>query len=167
MQLVNPTYQLFIGYNANIGTPEAIYAIRSLWFIYGDCYAATSRTCERIKIALSNGINALYRIEFSETKELGRVNRVDTLGITYLRIRGMWGISHPSVVIDYLSEVKYWDSFSSNAVMKESKYYSFPKGDREVLESLDKANLSLSSVDIKDPNNPARLEPAILINYWE
>ena len=79
----------------------------------------------------------------------------------------MWGISHPSVVFDYLSEVKYGDSFSSNAVMKESKYYSFPKGDREVLESLDKANLSLSSVDIKDPNNPARLEPAILINYWE
>ena len=29
---------------------------------------------------------------FAETKELGRVNQVDPLGITNLRIRGMWQI---------------------------------------------------------------------------
>jgi len=34
--------------------------------------------------------DAIADIEFSQTKELGRVNRVDPLGITNLRIQGMW-----------------------------------------------------------------------------
>ena len=45
----------------------------------------------------------LQDVEFSETNELGRVNKVDPLGITYLRIRGMWGIENPIKVFNYVA----------------------------------------------------------------
>ncbi len=48
---------------------------------------------EKIQNKLVIGINELKDIEFSKTRELGRVNKVDPIGITYLRIRGKWGIS--------------------------------------------------------------------------
>lgn len=64
--------------------------IKSLWFVYGSIYAAKQETYERFKNLISEGINTIPDVRFSETKELGRVNQVDPLGITNLRIRGMW-----------------------------------------------------------------------------
>jgi hypothetical protein len=69
--------------------------LKLVWFIYGDCYAAEKQVYERVKTAICDGIRQISGIEFTKTKELGRVNNVDPLGITYLRIRGMWGIENP------------------------------------------------------------------------
>src|SRR5690606_27543800 len=66
--------------------------IHSLWFVYGNCYSADRSTYERIAEKIKDGVSSIPGVDFGETKELGRVNRVDPLGITYLRIRGMWGI---------------------------------------------------------------------------
>lgn len=66
--------------------------VKLLWLIQGDCYAASKEIYERISKQIASGINQIPSVEFSITKELGRVNKVDPLGITYLRIRGMWGI---------------------------------------------------------------------------
>src|SRR5699024_11579610 len=62
-----------------------------LWFVYGDCYCADKSYYERIADTIKDGVSSIPDVDFGETKELGRVNKVDPLGITYLRIRGMWG----------------------------------------------------------------------------
>jgi hypothetical protein len=78
--------------------------LKRLWLISGDCYAADNQVYKRIKNTISKGVKEIPFVEFSETKELGRVNKVDPLGITYLRIRGMWGISNPVNVYNYLNK---------------------------------------------------------------
>ena len=77
-------------------------SIKSLWMVYGNSYAAKHETYLRIKTTISDGIKTIPDVVFSETKELGRVNQVDPLGITNLRIRGMWQIENPRKVFDYL-----------------------------------------------------------------
>jgi hypothetical protein len=77
--------------------------INRLCFVYGEDYAANHETYERIRTTIKNGIDSISDVEFGETKELGRVNKVDPLGITYLRIRGMWGIEIPFSVFDYVT----------------------------------------------------------------
>lgn len=139
-------------------------ALKSLWFVYGDCYAANGATYEKIKSAISDGILTLPNIEFAETKELGRVNKVDPLGITYLRIRGMWHIENPSKVFQYIAPTIKED-FSLYALLLESKYNDFPQGDRSALESLKIEGFSISKVRIKSPNNPAKLLDARLIAF--
>lgn len=137
--------------------------LKSLWFVYGDCYAADKEVYERVSSKISKGVEEIQGVEFSQTKELGRVNKVDPLGITYLRIRGMWGIENPLKVFAYaLPEVKD-SNFLMNAIMRKEKYLSFPDKDREAIES--SSRIKIKDVKIKSPNNPAKLLEAKLISF--
>ncbi|MBW4639780.1 MAG: NgoPII family restriction endonuclease [Gloeocapsa sp. UFS-A4-WI-NPMV-4B04] len=137
-----------------------------LWFVYGDCYAASKEVYERIRTTIASGLLSIPEVEFSDTNELGRVNKVDPLGITHLRIRGMWNIEHPSKVYSYLN-IKHLPNKTLRlfALVRESKYQSFPLEDRERLETSVNSNFSITDVQIKLPDNPVKLVPAKLITY--
>ena len=138
-----------------------------LSMVYGIDYAASAENYERIKHAISTGIKSISDIEFSKTNELGRVNRVDPLGITYLRIRGMWHIENPMKVFSYLYNDFSSDDFNLISVINKNKYYSCPAQDIEKLESLaqDYSSLKIIDVLIKNPDNPAILNDAKLIIF--
>lgn len=140
--------------------------LKALWFVYGDCYAADKAIYERIRNKISDGVNELQDVEFSKTKELGRVNRVDPLGITYLRIRGMWGIDNPIKVFNY-TPIEQSNTFFANFIMMKEKYISFPMKDRESLEMLIGEKFSIKDIKIKSPNNPAKLLEAKLLCFRE
>lgn len=140
--------------------------IKLLWLIYGDCYAADREIYERIIDTMARGINQIPGVNFSKTKELGRINKVDPLNITYLRIRGMWAIENPLSVFDYVNlDYEKNNQFQMIAIMKESKYLSFPAPDRNEIESLVNNELKIIDVNIKSPNNPVQLIPAKVIAY--
>lgn len=154
---------------------DIIYAIgvtknnnlSELCFVYGIDYAASSEIYERIRTAISSGIINISDIEFSETNELGRVNRVDPLGITYLRIRGMWHIENPLKVFDYIYSPVTNRAFNFMALINNEKYSSFDKADIKSLEALTKKykNFNIIDVEIKNPDNPAQLRKAKLITF--
>ncbi len=138
-----------------------------LWLIYGDCYAASKEHYEKIKNKIASGVNEIKGIELAQTKELGRVNKVDPLGITYLRIRGMWGIENPINVYSYLDIVdeKINCDFEMISIMRESKYLSFDKESRTKLESISTSGITISSRQIKSPDNPAQMINAKIVRY--
>ena len=131
-------------------------ALHSLWMLYGTVYAANHPTYQRIKDTISGGIRSIPDVEFAETKELGRVNRVDPLGITNLRIRGMWQIQNPRKVFDYLHQPTGAD-FELVVLIPEEKYFTFPKKSRQKLEQLNEDGFKLTTVQVPNPNNPAQL----------
>lgn len=139
--------------------------LKSLALVYGDDYCAEKSVYEQIKNVIKNGVENIPEVEFSETKELGRVNRVDPLGITYLRVRGMWGIENPFSVFDYIYKRDYSKKFNFMTLINDEKYYSFNNySDLERLcESVE--NFNIENVKIKNPNNPARLKDAKLITF--
>ena len=139
-----------------------------LWLIYGDCYAASREIYEKMKIIITNGIREIAGVEFSPTKELGRVNQVDPLGITSLRVRGMWQLEHPQkVYADYLNldEEQLPKQFKLFAIMRKSKYLSFPVSDREKIETSVYSGFQFRDIKIKSPDNPVQQIPAKLISY--
>ena len=142
-------------------------SLKSLWFVYGDCYSASKEVYEKIRGKISEGINELQDVEFSKTNELGRVNKVDPLGITYLRIRGMWGIDNPSKGFDYVTTTRRHSDLTVSALMTQEKYLSFPEKDRRNIEKLVSDNFSIKDVKIKSPNNPAKLLEAKLLTFWK
>ena len=142
--------------------------LKLLWMLYGDCYAAEREVYERIRLVIKNGVSEINGPSFSETNELGKVKKVDPLGITDLRIRGMWHIEHPVKVFDYLDSLVNYnerDEFVLYTLMSKKKYMSFPKEDQDAIESLRKQGLSTEEVEIKDPNNPAKRIIAVLIKF--
>jgi len=121
-----------------------------LFFVYGVDYAATADVYERIRAVISSGVESIPDVEFAATNELARVNKVDPLGITYLRIRGMWGIKNPAKVFSYVySPTKARFEFA--AIINTEKYYSFPLAHRDNLEKLIGENFTISDVKIKHP----------------
>lgn len=138
-------------------------SIKSLWMVYGNIYAAKHETYQVIKQKITDGINEIPNVELAETNELGRVNRVDPLGITNLRIRGMWQIQNPRRVFNYLHTTG--DTFELVAIIPTNKYNSFSAESKNRIENLQNLNLSIANVQVKDPNNPANLIDAKLIIF--
>ncbi|MGE6630632.1 NgoPII family restriction endonuclease [Bacillus sp. NPDC077027] len=147
---------------------EMIYAIgnvdkkhiHSLWLVYGDCYAADKDTYEKIATTIKHGVSLIPSVEFGETKELGRVNRVDPLGITYLRIRGMWGIEHPSAVFKQLLNLDNTKTYIYVLMRKQTHDQIKNKPDLSVY--LNENTLTIQEVKIPNPINPAKNLDAIL-----
>ena len=135
--------------------------LSSLCFVYGVDFAASADVYERIKDVIRNGVNSVADVEFAGTKELGRVNRVDPLGITYLRVRGMWGIENPMQVISYVYKRDYSKDFNFMALIGGDKYKSF--GNTDIIEN--NSDFNIKDVKIKTPDNPAVLKPAKLITF--
>ena len=137
--------------------PKNTNNLKSLWFVYGDCFCADKEVYERIKNTISTGITTIPNVEFTETNELGKVKKVDPLGITDLRIRGMWHIENPTKIFNYLYSYDETKSFQLICLMKKEKYESFSLVDRQIIENLNNPNVSVNDVKIKNPNNTIQL----------
>lgn len=135
-----------------------------LWLVYGDCYAANRDTYQRIANIISEGLENISDIELAETKELGAIKKVDPLGITNLRIRGMWHIENPNRVFDYIPKENVISDFAMYCLMRTDKYNSFNLEDRTTIEALE--NLKISNVQVKNPDNPARLLDCKFMEYY-
>ncbi len=141
------------------------FNLKSLCFVYGDCYCASREVYEKTRNKIVFGVEQVPELEFSKTNELGRVNRVDPLGITYFRIRGMWGIENPIKVFDYIIPEETQSDFWVTAILLREKYLSFPENDRKNIEDLVSEYFSMTDVEIKSPNNPAKLLSAKLLKF--
>lgn len=139
--------------------------IQYLWLVYGDCFVADKEVYERIRNTISTGILSIPDVEFTETNELGKVKKVDPLGITDLRVRGMWHIENPHKIFLYLNYADKTAKFQAICLMKTEKFDSFSEKDKNGLLGLKKENYAIQDVKIKNPNNPAQLLNAKLITF--
>lgn len=133
-----------------IGSVNDDNQLLSLWLVYGSVYAASKETYESMGNKIRESIRQHSYAELSATNELARVNKVDPLGITYLRVRGMWGIEHPSKVFDYLLS---GDVSCIHALIPEEKYQSFERSQRQSIEV--NPRIRVECVRVKYPDNPA------------
>jgi len=140
--------------------------LSSLAFVYGEDYCASKEVYEKIKNTIKEGVESIPYIEFTETKELGHVNRVDPLGITYLRVRGMWGIENPFKTFEKHYERDDSKDFNFMCIINEEKYYSFENYLELENLSCQNNNLSIKNIKINNPDNPSRLVPAKLISFF-
>jgi len=143
--------------------PKATKNLKSLWLVYGDCFCADKETYERIKDTISKGIYEIPNIEFTPTNEVGKIKKIDPLGITDLRIRGMWHIENPNRIFEYLYKYEESKIFQLVALMTKEKYNSMPKNDREIIENME--SVVVRNVKIKDANNPVVLVDGVLLSF--
>lgn len=139
--------------------------LKQLCMVYGMDYCASEECYNKIKEKIKNGVESIPNVEFTESRELGHINKVDPLGITYMRVRGMWGIENPLKVFNYIYKRNETANISLMCIINDDKWLSFDNRDELVLLSKDVAELIVEDVRIKDPDNPANLINAKLIKY--
>ncbi|MBP5769080.1 MAG: NgoPII family restriction endonuclease [Fibrobacter sp.] len=139
--------------------------LKQLSIVYGMDYCADESCYLRIKNTIKESVESIPSIEFAESRELGHINKVDPLGITYMRVRGMWGIENPWKVFSYVYNRSFNKQFSFMCIINNEKWATL--GNTLSLTRLAKVenNLTISDIRIKDPNNPAHLRDAKLISF--
>jgi len=139
--------------------------ISQLSFVYGIDYAASQAIYENTADSIQVRVRNIPTIKLAKTKELGRVNKVDPLGITHLRIRGMWQIENPIRAFNNVYTPNNARSFNLMAIINLDKYRSFRETSE--LESLaDRMeNLLVGDVRIKSPDDPTVMKDAKLITF--
>lgn len=140
------------------------HSLKTLAMVYGVDYCADKSVYEKIQTIIKKGIKSIPDVEFGKTRELGRVNRVDPLGITSLRVRGMWQIDNPLKVFSS-HFTRGEDDFALMVIINNEKFAQFENTDKlfELAEKND--NLTIQDIEIKDPNNTVKLKSAKLITY--
>lgn len=148
-----------------VGVVPKNEALQSLCMVYGMDYAANHEIYERIKNTITTGIRLIPDVEFTETNELAKVKKIDPLGITDLRVRGMWSIASPFKVFDYVYQRDVEKSFNFMCLINLEKYQSFDNVSK--IENLINqiADFQIVDIMIKNPNNPAQLKSAKLITF--
>jgi NgoPII restriction endonuclease len=143
--------------------PKNTNRLSSLWFVYGDIYSASEETYLSLKGDIATNIDEMPDVEFSETDEIGRVNQVDPLGITNLRIRGMWLLQPPYKVFDYVHNYENGKRFQCFAIIPLEKFKAFPYESVKKLEETD--GIKIMDVNVNDPDNPVNLIACKLIEF--
>ena len=134
--------------------------LKILIFIYGDCYAAKPSFYKKIRESIILGLGKL-KLNLSKTKELARLNKFDPLGITDLRVRGMFQIKSPIKLFSDFIIPDLEKHLSVFAIMKKSKFDQFNREDKENIQN----SMNLSDIRIKNPDNPEELMDAKLIDF--
>lgn len=139
--------------------------LKNIFFVYGDVYCDSHEVYENVEDAIKGGIQTLESVELADTNELGRINKVDHLEISDLRIRGMWLIESPFKHFSYLyEENKDGHSFMLIAIIPEDKYVTF--GNKDDFENFCKEkNVTITDGKLENPQNPAKLVSCKIIKY--
>ena len=138
--------------------------LQNIFFVYGDLYCDSHEVYEKVENAIKEGIESLDEVELADTNELGRVNKVDHLGISDLRVRGMWLIKSPFQQFEYLTEDISDYTFKLVALIPSEKYNSFPNVE-DFEQFCDENDVDIIDEEIEDPQNPANLIKSKLITY--
>lgn len=139
--------------------------LKHLCMVYGLDYCASEECYSRIKDTIKNGVEAISGVEFAESRELGHINKVDPLGITYMRIRGMWGIENPWKVFNYVYTRDMSREFTFMCIINETKWNSFDNTTELLALAHTISQLNITDIRIKNPDNPAQLNNAKLICF--
>lgn len=152
---------------------DIIYAVgcikdnnfQSLVLVYGDIYCADKEHYERIFDTIKKSITDNTTLSLKKTNELAHINAVDPLGITYFRARGMWGISHPFKVYEYIHKYDDSNHFELMAIIPTAKFNSLENKQELINLSNHVDNLVIEDKQVNDPNNTVNLIDVKLVTY--
>jgi len=134
--------------------------LKNLFMVYGDCFVQNIEFYNSIFNDLKSKMKKISQeipnVNASETKEFMRLNNIDLLGRTHLRVRAMYILENPNKIFEYLLK----DFISKNYIclmMREKKFEEFPEEDKNKIDKY------CSKIKIKDPDNENKYIDVIFI----
>jgi hypothetical protein len=144
-----------------IGKANSEY-VEALWMIDGTCIADSSDTYDMIfdKLALT-----VTNLGGEPGNEIGRLNDVDALKATSLRIRAMWLLEHPARVFRSVLLEPEDDSFVLNVLISTEKWDCYTKQETDAVIALAEYGLSVQQVLIPDSALHGHHKQAVHISW--
>ena len=141
-----------------VGTVDGVN-LKNMWMVYGDCFVQDidfyNSIFNDLKSKMKKISEEIPNVNANETKEFMRLNNIDLLGRTHLRVRAMYILENPNKIFEYLLK----DYLGKNYIcllMREKKFKGFPEEDKNKIKKY------CSKIKIKDPENQNQFIDAIL-----
>jgi hypothetical protein len=144
-----------------IGKVKTEY-VEALWLIDGYCIAGEETTYKTPIDALSNAIIGLGGVE---SNEIGRLNKVDPLGVTSLRIRAMWQLEHPAVVFRDQFKAPLDGSFVLNVLVAAEKWDACPKELTNEVATCVSNGGYVTRISLQDPDGSSNPLEAVQVSW--
>ena len=145
-----------------IGLANAEY-VEAVWLIDGRCIAADSSVYDVLFDRLKATVKELGG---EPGNEIGRLNKVDPLKATSLRVRGMWLLDHPAKVFNDFFVKPQDQVFVLNALVSATKWSEYSKETIDDLEALSVHGLSIKHIELPDSGGSDEPMRAVHIS-WE
>ena len=141
--------------------PKGENRVSDLLFLDGSLYAARRETYEELSTLISDAVTKSEGVEFYPTNELGKVKKVDPLGRTDLRIRGMWHIESPFKTFSDFINTKD-KAYNFCTLVSLNNYNKLSDINRKKIEN--HVSLEIKKIKVQDPNNGAKLIEAVMVS---
>ena len=133
-------------------------ALKGLFFVDGKLIAAEELIYKKVQESITQNLKESDHYQLSDTKELARINGIDPLKISNLRVRGMWLLKNPLGVFNYL-DLETDNEFFAYFLCPKNKYLDM-LSDSEISNKY-----KVTEVGVKNPDNPAEDITSILVSY--
>ena len=138
--------------------------IRYFYFVQGRCFIAEkevyNQTIQNLKKIIKSYLKS-KGLHTTLTSELGKINKIDPLEVTTLRIRDVWKIQNPIKIFSDIYKYTKNQEFTLTALMLKTKFESFPK--KDIKNIMTDKLINIRDEKIKDPNNPTEIIDVKLI----
>ncbi len=141
--------------------PKKTKKLAAIWLVYGAVYAAEEEVYQAVKQKISKSIQSAG-LNLSPSKEIGRINGVDVLENSSLRIRAMWLLAPPKQAFEEVYKYDAKAEFQLVAIVSQEKYNSFAEASRTKIEG--KRGINISDIAVKNPNDADKMIAAKLIS---
>ena len=130
-----------------IGHVDNKKLLKSIFFIQGPCLACSPDHYESL---FNNFKQHIYKgnFTFSDTKEIARLNKIDPLDYTNLRVRAMFLMKNPFKIFDFCN-IKKNSNMNVFCLMTDKKYSSFKEHNLHLLEQ--NTDIKINDIQINSP----------------
>lgn len=144
-----------------IGLANSEY-VKALWLIDGRCIADSAHTYDMIfdKLALT-----VTDLGGQPTNEIGRLNKVDPLKATSLRVRAMWQLEHPANVFKAYLLAPEPDAFVLNVLVPAAKWDAYPAEQKEAVSDLRSLGLTIERIEMPDSGTQGQTQQVVHISW--
>jgi hypothetical protein len=136
--------------------------VEALWLIDGSCIADKASTYDMIFDNLALKVSDLGG---GSGNEIGRLNKVDSLRATSLRIRAMWLLDHPARVFQSVLLPPEDGAFVLNALISADKWNSYSNEEVAAVTALSGNGLNVQRIEIPDSGSLGLQQEAVHISW--
>ena len=136
--------------------------VEALWLIDGRCIADNANTYDMIfdKLALT-----VSDLGGEPGNEIGRLNNVDALKATSLRVRAMWLLEHPARVFQSVLHPPEEGTFVLNVLVSADKWGSYTEAEIDAVTALSSHGLKIQRIQIPDSGSLGQQQEAVHISW--
>jgi hypothetical protein len=136
--------------------------VEALWLIDGRCIADNANTYDMIfdKLALT-----VSDLGGEPGNEIGRLNNVDPLKATSLRVRAMWLLEHPARVFQSVLVPPEQGAFVLNVLVSSNKWDAYSNEEVDAVMALSGQGLAVQRIQISDSGLPGEKQDAVHISW--